>query len=149
MCGVFPENMNGWASSRSSTDTESHFVDFPHQTTQVSQTVHSEFYFPSILFEYLLSVITGIASTTTHHDPTLVPHERNAPRPAVRPDHQAQARVRGPVQGGARKNLARGGQADSGVQYPGLLVFPCALVLAALPNPMLSTLLWPQAYDIS
>lgn len=59
----------------------------------------------------------------SHHDPTLVPHERHAPRPPVRASHQAQARVRGPIQGGARRHLARGGQADSGVQHPRLLVF--------------------------
>ena len=27
--------------------------------------------------------------------------------------------------------------------------FPMLLALATLPNPILSTLLWPQAYDIS
>lgn len=60
--------------------------------------------------------------TTHHHDPTLVPHKRHAPRPPVRASHQAQARVRGPIQGGACGHLARGCQADSGVQHPRLLV---------------------------
>ena len=51
----------------------------------------------------------------SHHAPTLVPHQPHAPGPPLRANNQDQARVRGPIQGAARRHLARGRQADSGV----------------------------------